>query len=117
MSSGLVHASVLIDGTGAEPVADGVVLFADGRITFAGPARDAPSTAGASNVYESSGAIVPGIIDCHVHLTFSGDADPVTMLSSHGRSIPSDATCARKSAAVFSVGMRTNRAVSGMRWV
>ena len=77
VSSGLVHASVLIDGTGAEPVADGVVLFADGRITYAGAARNAPSTAGAARVYDGSGAIVPGLIDCHVHLTFSGDADPV----------------------------------------
>jgi ABC-type hemin transport system ATPase subunit len=33
-------------------VADGVVLFAKGRITYAGPARDAPSTADATIVYE-----------------------------------------------------------------
>ena len=77
MSTGLVHASVLIDGTGAEPVLDGVVVFADGRITYAGPARDAPPAADASILYEGGGTIVPGLIDCHVHLTFSGDADPV----------------------------------------
>ena len=77
MSSGLVHASVLIDGTGGEPVPDGVVLVEDGRITYAGAARGAPRTADTPVLYEGSGTVVPGLIDCHVHLTFSGDSDPV----------------------------------------
>src|SRR5437016_453298 len=36
-----------------------------------------------------------------------GEAAPLTMSSSHGRSMNKDATCWRKSATVFSVGMRT----------
>jgi imidazolonepropionase-like amidohydrolase len=82
MSRGLVHGSILIDGTAAEPVDDGVVVFEDGRISYAGAARHAPHTAGMPVLYEGSGTIVPGLIDCHVHLTLSGDADPVGRMRS-----------------------------------
>src|SRR5579872_878442 len=77
MNSGLMHGSILIDGTGADPVSDGIVIVDDGVITYAGPARTAPGTATVARLYEGSGTIVPGFIDCHVHLTFSGGADPV----------------------------------------
>src|SRR6266850_2937954 len=38
----------------------------------------------------------------------SGESGPEVIVSSHGRSKPSADTCARKSATVFSEGIRTN---------
>src|SRR5271168_711123 len=43
-----------------------------------------------------------------------GESPPVAIASSQGRSIPSDATCARKSPTVLSVGMRTSLSASGI---
>jgi imidazolonepropionase-like amidohydrolase len=77
MSSGVVRSSLLIDGSGAAPVADGVVIVEDGRVSYAGPSRGAPRRPDLPTLYEGAGTIVPGLIDCHVHLTFSGDDDPV----------------------------------------
>ncbi len=60
----------LVDGFGGEPVADGVVLIEDGRITAAGPARSVPLPQGATVIDAGGGTILPGIIDTHVHATY-----------------------------------------------
>src|ERR1700734_2006934 len=46
----------------------------------------------------------------------SGDAVPLTMASSHGRSMPSDAMCLRKSSTVLSDGMRVSLNGSGINF-
>jgi imidazolonepropionase len=53
----------------------GLVASANGRILYAGPERDAPSTVSAAEeTHNCEGRwITPGLIDCHTHLVFSGD--------------------------------------------
>jgi len=58
---------------GLGEVPDGVVASLDGRITYAGPAADAPGL-DATEIIDCEGRwITPGLIDCHNHLVFGGD--------------------------------------------
>jgi imidazolonepropionase-like amidohydrolase len=61
------------DGTGSEPRA-GTVVVRDGRIA-AIQGSDAALPAGAARVDADGGLVMPGLIDCHVHLTSSGAAN------------------------------------------
>ena len=55
-------------------VSDGVVVAQNGRITYAGPARDAPALPGAAEVTDLGGRLVtPGLIDCHTHIVHGGN--------------------------------------------
>ena len=64
----LVNAT-LIDGTGAAPVADAVVVIgADGKIRAAGPASSVTTPADAETVDLAGKYIVPGIINLHGHV-------------------------------------------------
>lgn len=55
-------------------VDNGLIAAADGRILYAGPAADAPSTLDAKERIDcGSRWITPGLIDCHTHLVHGGD--------------------------------------------
>ena len=59
----------LVDGTGASPVEDSLVLVDDKKIAYAGPATEIPE---GYEVRDISGrTIMPGIVDTHIH--FSGN--------------------------------------------
>lgn len=65
----------VFDGTGRPPVKDGAVLVGDdGRIAAAGPAAEVDA-AGAERI-SCRGTLLPGLVDSHVHLCLSGEADP-----------------------------------------
>jgi imidazolonepropionase-like amidohydrolase len=65
--------ATLIDGTGATPVPNAVVVVADGRIECAGASCRVPAGATVRNVRGSW--ILPGIVDAHVHLAQTGWVD------------------------------------------
>ncbi|MFG2779840.1 amidohydrolase family protein [Streptomyces prunicolor] len=80
----------LIDGTGALPVTDAVVVAdAEGTLTYAGPAATAPPAPGdgsAVRIIDAGGrTVLPGFFDCHTHLAYAqgsppgrrGELDPV----------------------------------------
>jgi len=70
----VIRADRLIDGTGAAPLADAVLVLDQGEIvgTFAGKAPDGLVPADAE-VFDLPGCtILPGLIDSHVHLNFPG---------------------------------------------
>ena len=59
--------ATIIDGTGAAPVVDGVLDVTDGRIGYTGPAAGALSSD--ARVVDLGGrTVLPGFVDCHVHL-------------------------------------------------
>lgn len=67
--------ATLVDGTGAAPVKDAVVILRDGRIDCAGPRAACEVPAGIDTVDLRGHWITPGLIDAHVHLSQSGWAD------------------------------------------
>ncbi|MFC3996617.1 amidohydrolase family protein [Nocardiopsis sediminis] len=63
--------ATLIDGTGAEPVRDAVVVTAQDSITYAGPAQGAPPAPEGARVTDLGGrTLLPGFFDTHVHFGF-----------------------------------------------
>lgn len=77
-SLALVGATV-IDGTGAPPLHDSVILIQNGRITAVGPHSKTKIPKAFQRRYVSSLTVLPGLIDSHVHLTFAlfkGPNDP-----------------------------------------
>ncbi|MDV6307900.1 amidohydrolase family protein [Gordonia amicalis] len=75
MSTTILHNARLIDGTGADPIADAVVVIDDGKITYAGAAAGAPQideSAKPVKVDVGGNTVTPGFFDCHVHLSLPG---------------------------------------------
>jgi len=66
----------LIDGSGRPPLADAVIAISDGKIVYAGTASEWADAEGESLVLDLHGQyVLPGLIDAHVHLSGSGEAD------------------------------------------
>ena len=73
----VVRAPRMLDGRGSPPVEDATLICDKGRITYAGPTAEAPPHTSEDVVWEAPGGstLIPGLIDCHVHLCFDGTAD------------------------------------------
>jgi len=67
--------ATLVDGTGAAPVADAVVVLREGKIDCAGSRAECPVPSGV-DVTDLKGLwITPGLVDAHVHFSQTGWAD------------------------------------------
>jgi imidazolonepropionase-like amidohydrolase len=72
----LVTNARLVDGTGAPPVADAAVVATDGKIVYAGPARNAASVpAEAKRIDARGGTVMPGLVEAHFHATYFNVAE------------------------------------------
>lgn len=61
----------IVDGTGAQPIADGAVLIENGRITFVGKQDDLPPlSAETEQIDACGGTIMPGLVEAHFHPTY-----------------------------------------------
>ena len=67
--------ATLVDGTGAAPVRNAVVVIRDGRIACAGPRPRCPVPDDADTVRADGKWITPGLIDTHVHFSQTGWVD------------------------------------------
>jgi imidazolonepropionase-like amidohydrolase len=67
--------ATLVDGTGAPPVRDAVVLIREGAVECAGPRAACPVPAGVDSTDLSGLWITPGLVDAHVHFSQTGWAD------------------------------------------
>ena len=66
----VVRGGTLIDGTGADPVPNAVIVLQGNRIVDVGPAGAVRLPAKADRVIDVGGAwILPGLIDLHLHFT------------------------------------------------
>lgn len=72
----VLHAARLIDGTGAAPIANGVVVITDDRIVAVGKQGAVNVPAGAKIVDLGDATLMPGFIDAHVHLIGRVLGDP-----------------------------------------
>ena len=69
----LFYNATVIDGGGGPPLATGAVLVQDETIAWVGPSASAPATpAGVVEVDLEGKTVLPGFIDCHVHLVWKG---------------------------------------------
>lgn len=71
----------VVDGTGAPPIEDGVVVLRGERIACVGTARACPAPRGAAIIDAGDGTILPGLIDLHVH---AWDRSMLAMLLASG---------------------------------
>jgi imidazolonepropionase-like amidohydrolase len=82
-----ITGATLIDGTGAPPVPDAVVLIRGARIACAGPRTACPIPAGAARTDARGAWLIPGLIDAHVHFSqtgwFDGRPDAVDLRDSY----------------------------------
>lgn len=71
--------ATLIDGTGAAPVADAVVLVRGGRIACAGTRLSCAGAAGGDAMRDTMDLrglwVIPGLVDAHVHFAQTGWVD------------------------------------------
>jgi imidazolonepropionase-like amidohydrolase len=67
----VIKNGTIIDGTGADPIADGIVIIEGDRIVALGPASSLPVPAGAQVLDAQGGTILPGFINAHVHAGYS----------------------------------------------
>jgi imidazolonepropionase-like amidohydrolase len=67
--------------TGSQTVADGAVVLGDRLVSWVGPVAGLPMEYGAwPRTDYPGGTILPGLIDCHVHLAFDGGPDPAARM-------------------------------------
>ncbi len=67
----MIRNGQLVDGTGAEPIRDAVLVIEDGRIAYAGPVARAPQSDGNATVIDARrGTIMPGLVEAHFHPTY-----------------------------------------------
>ena len=67
----VIHNGQIIDGTGAPPIANGVVVIESGVIKYVGPADTAPSVPDdAERINANGGSILPGLVEAHFHATY-----------------------------------------------
>jgi len=67
--------ATLVDGTGATPVKNAVVVMREGRIACAGPRATCQVPADADTVSAVGKWLIPGLIDTHVHFSQTGWVD------------------------------------------
>jgi imidazolonepropionase-like amidohydrolase len=67
----------LIDGTGADPIDDGLVIVDDGVIRYAGPKSGGTMAKDAAVIDAEGASVLPGLMDVHVHISLSAPADLV----------------------------------------
>lgn len=66
----------VVDGTGAPAFDSGVVLIEKDRIVAAGPPEQTPVPSDTDIIDASGMTVLPGIWDCHIHLTPNRDLPP-----------------------------------------
>ena len=69
-----IHAKRLFDGTGNAVIQDALVVIENQRITAVGPASQGPLPADVPVLEVGDRTVLPGLIDAHVHMLFSGSA-------------------------------------------
>ncbi len=70
-----ILAGRVVDGTGRDPLEQGVVLVEEGRITRMGPRAQVSMPREVNVVDADRMTVLPGLIDCHVHLGLQEQID------------------------------------------
>ncbi len=76
-----IHHARLIDGTGSV-LERATVVVRGSKIVAAGPSRTVTIPKGATRIDGRGHTVMPGLIDCHVHLCLGGEPDVVAAIES-----------------------------------
>jgi imidazolonepropionase-like amidohydrolase len=111
----VITADLVLAGPDLTPVERGAVLVDGDRIAWVGPAADlSPDLHPADTAVLALGpvTVLPGLIDCHVHLAFDGGPAPVTRMRAEddARQV---ALMTRNARRLLSVGVTTARDLGG----
>jgi imidazolonepropionase-like amidohydrolase len=79
----VVLARTIVDGTGARPVEHAALLLEGERILACGRAADIGVPDGAAVVDGGGATLIPGLIDAHVHLAYSGIPNRAAFRAEH----------------------------------
>ena len=71
----------IVDGTG-QVLPDRFIVVEGGSISDIRPMSDFPATPDGTVMDVTGRTVMPGMIDCHVHLSIDGDADPIAQVVS-----------------------------------
>jgi imidazolonepropionase-like amidohydrolase len=74
----VLHAARVIDGTGAAPIQNGVVVVTDDKIVAVGRQGAVTIPAGARTIELGNATLLPGFIDAHTHIIGRTLGDPST---------------------------------------
>ncbi len=77
-----IHVGRLVGEIPDDVVHDAALLISDGVISAVGPNSSIPAPADTRLIDFPDATALPGLIDTHVHLTLSADADPIARLIS-----------------------------------
>ncbi|TDD51818.1 amidohydrolase family protein [Nonomuraea terrae] len=104
----VIASSRLFDGVSETPLDNAVLTIEDGVVAEVGTYADAPP---AGAVHLPDATILPGLVDCHVHLPFDASADPVA--STMAKTVPAATLQAvRNAQTLLRHGVTTVRDVS-----
>ena len=78
----IIRAARLVDGTGAAPITNGVVVVTGNRITAVGRSGSVTVPAGAQTIDLGDATLLPGFIDAHTHISGRVLGDPGNDLES-----------------------------------
>ena len=121
----VISGGKLIDGTGRQPIGQGAVHIADGRITYAGPADRAPAAPPAAKKIDArGGTIMPGLVEAHYHPTYFNVAaledldikypvEYVTLLAASNAKLALECgyTAARSGGSLFNIDVWLKKAI------
>jgi imidazolonepropionase-like amidohydrolase len=77
----VLRAARVIDGTGAAPIANGVVVVTDDKIVAVGRQGSVTIPAGARTIDLGDATLLPGFVDAHTHIVGRTVADPMSDLA------------------------------------
>ena len=78
MNTRVIVGGTIIDGTGGEPIENGAIVIAGGKIEAIGPAGEVEIPEDAEKIDAAGKTVMPGIIDGHIHVGFG--LHPLTSL-------------------------------------
>lgn len=70
-----ITGGTIIDGTGSDPLRNGVVLITDGRISAVGPSGEVTIPASATRIDAGGKYVIPGLMDANLHLFLNIDLE------------------------------------------
>ena len=113
MASQVLVGGRLIDGTGAEPVRGRAIVVEDGAIARV---VDEAALPRGPRVDLGGATVLPGLINCHVHLCFGAEPDPVRPLRDEPPALTAIKALAR-ARQTLEAGVTTVRDLGGREYV